>query len=85
MHKPQQINTEIIIKALTQNPRQILKQTPVIVKAGSVADLCLFNPKTTWRYQTSNNLSKSANSPVLGQTLTGKVLATVTKNTLYKY
>ena len=85
MHKPQQINTEIIIKALTQNPRQILKQTPVIVKAGSAADLCLFNPKTTWRYQTSNNLSKSANSPVLGQTLTGKVLATVTKNTLYKY
>ncbi len=85
MHKPQQINTEVIIKALTQNPRQILKQTPVSIKAGSAADLCLFNPKTTWLYQTSNNLSKSANSPVLGQTLTGKVLATVTKNTLYKY
>jgi dihydroorotase len=85
MHKPQQINTEVIIKALTQNPRQILKQTAVSVAVGSSADLCLFNPKTNWVYDNQNNLSKSANSPVLNQTLTGKVLATITKNTLNKY
>ena len=85
MHKPQQINTEVIIKALTQNPRQILKQVSVSISVGSNADLCLFNPKTTWLYHAKNNLSKSGNSPVLGQTLTGKVIATVTKNTLYKY
>jgi len=85
MHKPQQINIEVIIKALTQNPRQILKQTAVGVAVGSSADLCLFNPKTNWVYDTKNNLSKSANSPVLNQTLIGKVLATFTKNTLNKY
>ena len=85
MHKPQQINTEVIINALTQKPRQILKQVSVSISAGSNADLCLFNPKTTWLYHAKNNLSKSGNSPVLGQMLTGKVIATVTKNTLHKY
>lgn len=85
MHKPQQLNTEVIIKALTQNPRQILKQTAVSIAVGSNADLCLFNTKTNWVYDAKNNLSKSANSPVLNQTLNGKVVATITKNTLNKY
>lgn len=85
MHKPQHIEQDVIINALTHHPRRVLKQPSVVIAQGQPAELCLFNPKTKWEYTQAANLSKSQNSPVLGQTLTGKVVATINKNALYKY
>lgn len=85
MHKPAHVELEQVINALTHQPRQILKQPAVTIAQGEPAELCLFNPKTKWAYTAATNLSKSQNSPVLGQTLTGKVVATINKNALHKY
>jgi dihydroorotase len=45
------------------------------VEAGSVANLVLFDPDRSW--QPTSFFSKSSNSPFLGATLTGMVMATI--------
>ena len=66
--------TQIIAK-LTARPRQILRLPAVSVAEGQTARLTLFDPAGTWTYK--RTLSKSKNSPFLGQTLTGRVVGTV--------
>lgn len=84
MHKPANIPADKLIQALTVNPRSILKQPPVKVDRGQVAELCLFDADARWVFDELSNLSKSRNSPVFGLTLTGKVLATINKDKLYR-
>lgn len=64
-----------IVAKLTIRPRQILRLPAVSVAEGQVASLTLFDPAGTWTYD--RTLSKSKNSPFLGQTLTGRVIGTV--------
>ena len=64
-----------IIAKLTARPRQILRLPAVSVAEGQAARLTLFDPAGTWMYE--RTLSKSKNSPFLGQTLTGRVVGTV--------
>lgn len=45
------------------------------LQLGSPGDITIFDPQSTWLYESS--LSKSANSPFLGQELPGKVLYTL--------
>lgn len=85
MHKPGNMTLDILTEALTSNPRNILKQTKVSIEKGKPAELCLFDPDEKWLYNESANRSKSYNSPVAGLTLTGKTIATVNKDKLYKF
>lgn len=64
-----------IVDKLTVRPRHILRLPGVSVTEGQVAHLTLFDPAGTWTYD--RTLSKSKNSPFLGQTLTGRVVGTV--------
>lgn len=64
-----------IVAKLTARPRQVLRLPAVSVAEGQVASLTLFDPAGTWTYE--RTLSKSKNSPFLGQTLTGRVVGTV--------
>lgn len=64
-----------IVAKLTARPRQILRLPPVSIAEGQPARLTLFDPAGTWTYD--RTLSKSKNSPFLGQTLTGRVVGTV--------
>jgi len=66
--------TQIVTK-LTARPRQILRLPAISVAEGQVASLTLFDPTGTRTYD--RMLSKSKNSPFLGQTLTGRVVGTV--------
>lgn len=84
MHKPQTVSLDTIVQALTVNPRRILRQPPVSLSVGSKAELTVFNPTTTWVYNEKTNHSKSKNSPVYGQTLTGKAIAIINKDQLIK-
>lgn len=84
-HKPQNITKEVVINALTHNPRAILKQTQVSINTGNMASLCLFDEKAKWTFDAKTNQSKSQNSPVYNQVLTGKVMATFNKNNYYQY
>jgi len=69
------IGWEIIFDKLTHSPRNIIGLPSVEVKEGEQANLVLFCPKKSWDYNLKTNTSKSHNSPLLNQTLTGKVVA----------
>lgn len=84
-HKSNHISKETIIKALTINPRHILNQPTIKLEVGATAELCVFDEKQKWTFDTKTNRSKSANSPVFNHTLQTKVIATINKDQLYKY
>lgn len=64
-----------LIDKFTTRPRHILRLTAVTVAEGQPARLTLFNPAGRWTYD--QTVSKSKNSPFLGQTLTGRVIGIV--------
>ncbi len=66
---------DLILDKLTTQPRKIIKLKAASLEEGALANLMLFNPKEKWEYNATNNTSKSLNSPLLNQTLTGKVKA----------
>ncbi|MBK9930457.1 MAG: amidohydrolase family protein [Saprospiraceae bacterium] len=60
--------------------RQILNLTvPTMVK-GSNADLTIFDTEHEWVYDQKDILSPTINSPFMGSSFKGKVLATISKN-----
>ena len=44
---------------------------------GVPADICLFDPDESWRYDARNGFSKSGNSPWHGKILRGRVKSTI--------
>lgn len=64
-----------LLDKLTARPRQILRLSALTVEEGQPASLTLFDPAARWTYD--RTVSKSKNSPFLGQTLTGQVIGTV--------
>ena len=75
------INEATLIEKFTVNPRALLNLTIPEIKEGAVAELTLFDPKAKWTYDEKTNLSKSKNSPFLGQEMVGKVIG-VFNNTM---
>ncbi len=63
------------VNVLAVNPRRILRLPAVTIAEGQPATLTLFDPTATWTF--SRSLSKSKNSPFLGQTFTGQVMGTI--------
>jgi dihydroorotase len=84
MHAPKNVAIETIVQAITANPRKILNQPKVSIAVGLPAELTLFSTTANWKYDEQSNLSKSKNSPLLGNTLKGKVIATINKDQLIK-
>ena len=66
-----------VIDLMTRRGAEILNLPAGTLTAGAAADICLFNPSETWRYDTKAGFSKSTNSPWHGQTLTGRVKTTI--------
>ncbi len=66
---------ELLLARLTSGPRAVLGLPGPVIDKGAVANLTLFRPAEKWSYDARANLSKSANSPLFGQEVTGKVLA----------
>ncbi len=66
---------ELLLTRLTTGPRAVLGLPGPVIDKGAVANLTLFRPAEKWQYDARTNLSKSANSPLFGQEVTGKVLA----------
>ena len=60
----------------TLRPAQILGIPSPTLAAGSVADVCIVNP-VPWDYKEKDIVSKSHNSPFIGRTLFGDVVATM--------
>lgn len=66
-------------------PRRILNLPLPVIEAGSQANFTLFNTDQQWLYSAASNPSKSANSPLLNQTLTGKVMLVYNNNKYQVY
>ena len=64
-----------LIEKLTTRPRQILRLPSITIAEGQAATLTLFDPTGQWTYE--RTVSKSKNSPFLGQQFTGRVVGTI--------
>ncbi len=75
-----ELDLETIVKTMSINPRTILQTDVPVIKKGFTANLTLFDTHSKWRFDKTNNLSLSENTPILGSTLTGKVHGTILGN-----
>ncbi|MBI2279206.1 MAG: dihydroorotase [Bacteroidetes bacterium] len=71
-----------IISTITTNPRNILKLDVPKLEVGEMANLTLFSPTTTTTFETTDLVSKSKNTPLVGKKLMGKVYGVVNQNKL---
>ncbi|OLP18755.1 dihydroorotase [Leptolyngbya sp. 'hensonii'] len=60
--------------ALSTGPARCLGQLAPAIVPGQPAELVLFDPQQTWLLEQKKLRSRSHNTPLLGQTLTGRVL-----------
>jgi dihydroorotase len=65
------------IRRLTTNAARLLSLEGGSLKVGAVGDVALIDPDKEWVYDPANGFSKSRNSPWAGETLIGKVTATL--------
>jgi dihydroorotase len=74
-----------MIAALTVGPARILGYQKLgTLEIGSPADICIFDLHKEWVVDTEKFASKGKNTPLNGQTLKGKVMATIyTGNPVY--
>ena len=70
-----EIPLEKLLTKITSGPRSILGIEHPIIGKGAKANLTLINPTVKWVYDGKTNKSKSINSPLFDQELTGKVVA----------
>lgn len=65
------------IAMLTIKPAKLMNLKGGTLSIGEPADVTLFDPEQSWVVSTETILSRSCNSPWLGQSITGKVYATL--------
>jgi dihydroorotase len=71
-----------LVATITTNPRNILKLDVPKLEVGEPANLTLFSPTTPTTLETSDIVSKSKNTPLVGKKLLGKVYGIVNQNKL---
>ena len=75
--KKNKFKLSAVIDLLTRKAANILKLPAGTLAPGAVADVCIFDPDETWKYDTYGAFSKSINSPWDKQNLTGRVKTTI--------
>ncbi|KQN35964.1 dihydroorotase [Pedobacter sp. Leaf41] len=78
------LDASLIAEKLAINPRKLLNLNIPVIEEGAVANFTVYNPNEKWLYDAANNYSKSANSPLLGTELTGKVTLVYNNQQLFK-
>ncbi|NET30604.1 MAG: dihydroorotase [Cyanothece sp. SIO1E1] len=63
-------------RCLSTHPAHCLHQTPATIELGQMAELTLMDPQQSWRVDENTLNSRSANTPWLGQQLSGRVIRT---------
>lgn len=77
------VSIEKIIEKLSHNPRKILGISPAAIQEGEAADISLFLPHKKWKFETSQILSKSKNTPFINFEFIGKPIGVVKNNFHY--
>ena len=69
-----------IIEKISNNPRKILGLKNYSIEEGNEANLTIFNTEIEWTVSEDEIISKSKNSPFIGEKLKGKALAIYNNN-----
>ena len=69
-----------IIEKISNNPRKILGLNNNSIEEGNKANLTIFNTEIEWTVSEDEIISKSKNSPFIGEKLKGKALAIYNNN-----
>jgi len=70
-----QFSQEEIVHWLSLNARAIFGLEVPKIESGAAANFTLFHPTKKWTFTKESILSKSKNSPFIGQEFKGKVMA----------
>lgn len=65
------------LKKWTTEPAKILGLTPPSLQLGTVADIAILDLEDTWEVSRDNFISKSSNSPFIGEKLSGRAVRTI--------
>ena len=79
-HLEKHLTLNEIINKISNNPRKILGLKNNSIEEGNYANLTLFNPSNKWEFKENDIVSKSKNSPFVGEELKGKALAIYNNN-----
>lgn len=71
----EKVKLEELIVKVAENPRRRLGLDVPVIDVDQKANLTLFDPKAEWTFTADKNLSRSKNSPWLGQELKGRAVA----------
>lgn len=71
-----------VIDALTRGPAKIIGIDAPTIAEGAAANLAFVDPNRMWTVEPSRLRTKSSNTPFLGQTMKGMVLATLVSGAL---
>jgi len=79
------LSADLIAEKLSINPRKLLALPVSTINVGETANFTAYNPTKEWTFDVDSNESKSYNSPLLGQTLTGQVQLVYNNNQFQTY
>lgn len=65
------------LRRVTRQPAEIMGIKAGVLEAGAPADLCLFDPRASWRVEPSSLRSEGKNTPFAGLELPGRVRYTL--------
>jgi dihydroorotase len=78
LHNPRNLPLARIVELFSSGPARVLGlKSRGTLRPGSIADLTVFDPKASWKYDVSRSRSAARNSPFDGWQMTGKVVATI--------
>jgi dihydroorotase len=72
-----------IIERLTHGPRKVLGLPLVHIAEGAPADITLFDPEVNWTCGEADLVSRSHNTPFLGQRFTGRPLGVIAQEQVW--
>ncbi|MFR1833762.1 MAG: dihydroorotase [Lachnospiraceae bacterium] len=71
-----------LMEKMSYNPARLYHLDCGCLEENGPADLVIFDPEKTWIVKKEEFASKAANSPFIGEELTGKVIYTICKGTI---
>jgi dihydroorotase len=71
-----------VIHALSNGAKKVLDLPITSIQEGNSVDITLFSPDTTWHFTKDTLFSKTTNSPLLNQELTGEVYGVINNGKL---
>lgn len=80
--KCKEAHLQTIVKALSQNARQIAEITANPIQRGNKADLTVFELKKPWVLEENDLISATKNTPFIGKELKGHALAVINNGKL---